>query len=234
METKKPAGGDRVNDILLGFIERPALEFFCKKMPKWVNPDHLTILGVLAGFMIGISYFLTSYDKNFLWLASVGLVIHWFGDSLDGNLARYRKIERPKYGYYVDHIADAYITTVICIGIGLSAYVGFIYAMFDLVAYLLMSVMTYVTTNVTGIFKISYGKFGPTEIRVVIILANVYFYFGPNPVFDFSLFQITFYNLMAATVAGLIFLYFVFFSLKTIGELYKLEPMKKPTPEQEK
>lgn len=85
---------DRVNDILLGFIERPALEFFCKHMPKWVNPDHLTVLGVLAGFLIGISYFLTSYDKNFLWLASVGLVIHWFGDSLDGNLARYRKIER--------------------------------------------------------------------------------------------------------------------------------------------
>lgn len=218
----------RVNDILLGPLERPALEFFCRHMPSWANPDHLTIIGVLAGFLIGASYALTSYDRNFLWLASAGLVLHWFGDSLDGNLARYRKIERPKYGYYVDHIADAYITTVICIGIGLSAYVGFIYAMFCLVAYLLMSVMTYVTTNVTGIFKISYGKLGPTEVRVVMILANVYFYFGPNPVINFTCFEITLYNLIASVAASLLFLYFMVFSLKQIRELYKLEPMKKP------
>lgn len=217
----------RVNDILLGALERPALEFFCKHMPSWVNPDHLTILGVLAGFMIGVSYALTSIDRNFLWLASAGLVLHWFGDSLDGNLARYRKIERPKYGYFVDHIADAYITTVICIGIGLSAYVGFIYAMFCLVGYLLMSVMTYITTNVTGVFKISYGKLGPTEVRLVIILANFYFYFGPNPEFDFGYFQITFYNLMAAIAAGILFLYFIVFSLIKIRELYHKEPIRK-------
>jgi archaetidylinositol phosphate synthase len=219
--------GKRVNDILLGPLERPALEFFCKHMPRWVTPDHLTLLGVLAGFLIGVRYYLTTVDRNFLWLASFGVVVHWFGDSLDGNLARYRKIERPKYGYYVDHIVDAYVTTIICIGIGLSAYVGFVFAMFDLVAYLLMSVMTYISSNVTGVFKISYGKFGPTEVRVVIILANVYFYFGPNPTFDFTYFQITFYNLMAAVTAFLIFMYFLVFSLKQIRELAILEPAKK-------
>lgn len=226
---KSQASGERVNDILLGPLERPALEFLCKHMPSWVMPDHLTVLGVLAGFLIGVSYYLTSYDKNFLWLASFGLVIHWFGDSLDGNLARYRKIERPKYGYYVDHIVDAYVTTVICVGIGLSAYVGLAFAMFDLAAYLLMSVMTYITTNVTGVFKISYGKFGPTEIRVVIILANLYFYFGPNPILNFTYFQITFYNFMAAVVAFLLFMYFIVFSLKQIRELAKIEPARKPS-----
>lgn len=216
----------RINDILLGPLERPALDFFCRRMPKWVNPDHLTVFGVLAGFLVGVSYALTSFSPNYLWLASFGLVLHWFGDSLDGNLARYRKIERPKYGYFVDHIADAYITTVVCIGIGLSPYVDLMYALFCLIAYLLMSVLTYVTTNVTGVFKISYGKFGPTEIRLVIILANVYFYFGPNPLLNMPGFQMTFYNFMAVVVALLIGLYFIFFSLKQIRDLYRKEPLK--------
>ncbi len=217
----------RVNDILLGPLERPALEFFCKHMPKWVMPDHLTLLGVFAGLLIGFSYFMTTFDRNFLWLASFGLVLHWFGDSLDGSLARYRKIERPKYGYYVDHVVDAYVTTFICIGLGLSPFVDLNIALFDLVGYLLMSVMAYITSNVTGVFKISYSKFGPTEARVIVILANFYFYFGPNPVFDFSLFTMSLYNLIAAGAACILYLVFAIFTLKQIRELAKLEPAKK-------
>ncbi len=215
---------ERINDILLGPLERPALLWLCQHMPRWVTPDILTLVGIVAALQIGISYALTVYDRNFLWLASFGFALQWFGDSLDGNLARFRKIERPKYGYFVDHIVDAFSTTAICVGIGLSAYVGFVWAMLDLVAYLLMSILTYIQTNVTGVFKISYGKIGPTEIRVLIITVNVFFYFGTNPPVDFSFVHIRLYDLVAAVVALLIFLYFLFFSVKQAVDLARLEP----------
>jgi phosphatidylglycerophosphate synthase len=219
---------ERINDILLGPLERPALLWLCQHMPRWVNPDLLTLVGILAGLLVGVSYALTVYDRNFLWLASLGFVLQWFGDSLDGNLARFRKIERPKYGYFVDHIVDAFSTTAICVGIGLSAYVGFVWAMLDLVAYLLMSILTYIQTNVTGVFKISYGKFGPTEMRVLIIVVNVFFYVGTNPEVDLSFVHMKLYDLVAAVVALLIFLYFLFFSAKQTIVLARLEPPRRP------
>lgn len=218
---------DRINDILLGPLERPALAWLCEHMPRWVTPDHLTVLGVLASVMIGISYWLTNFDRNYLWLANLGFVLNWFGDSLDGNLARYRKIERPKYGYFVDHTVDAITTACICIGIGASPYVGLVYALFDLCAYLTMSILVYVKTNVTGVFKISYGKFGPTEMRVIIMLANAVFYFGTNPPVSLGGYSMRLYDMIAAIVAILIFLYFLIFAAKQAIELARQEPARK-------
>src|SRR5690554_1249164 len=98
----------RVNDILLGPLERPTLQWLASHMPAWVTPDLCTIVGLFGSVSIAISYILTIYDRNFLWLASLGFVIHWLGDSLDGTLARHRRIERPVFGFFVDHVADAF------------------------------------------------------------------------------------------------------------------------------
>lgn len=117
----------------------------------------------------------------FLWLASLGFVINWFGDSLDGTLARYREIQRPRYGFFIDHTVDAVIEIMIVLGLGLSPYVRFDLAALALVGYLLLSVMVYIQQIVTNEFRISYGKLGPTEIRVIIILANALIFFGGNP-----------------------------------------------------
>ncbi len=212
----------RVNDILLGPLERPALRWLAAHMPAWVNPDILTGVGILGSVVIFFSYWLTNVDANFLWLASLGLVINWFGDSLDGTLARYRKIERPKYGFFVDHTVDAVSTLLVVFGLGLSPYVRFEIACLALISYLLMSVLVYIRTCVDGVFKISYGRFGPTEVRLIIIIANTVVYFVGNPVVRLWFGAISIYDLIAGIVAALLAMIFVFSTIKQARELAKL------------
>ena len=168
----------RVNDILLGPLERPALKWLAAHLPAWVSPDICTAIGVIGALVILVSYALSSYNRAFLWLASLGFLINWFGDSLDGTLARHRHVERPVYGFYIDHTVDAFNEVLIFLGLGLTPYVSFRIACLILIAYLLLSVIVYVRTYVAGEFKISYGKLGPTEFRVVAILLNAGMYFG--------------------------------------------------------
>ena len=211
----------RVNDIFFGPLERPALQWLCAHMPAWVNPDMLTIIGVGGGLIIAVGYWLSNFDKNFLWLADFGFVVNWFGDSLDGSLARYRKIERFQYGYFVDHTVDTLTQTMICIGLGLSPFVGFNYAMLALVGYLQLGILTYVNTAVTGVFKMSYGKIGPTEIRAAIIGANAIFYFVSNPTIALSFINISLFNLIALALAVGFFIYFIVFVFMQAVELNK-------------
>lgn len=221
---EKTKDKDRVNDILLGPLERPALLWLSERMPAWVTPDILTVIGIVAALIIAGSYYLSNFDKNFLWLANFGFVLNWFGDSLDGSVARYRHIERPKYGYFVDHAVDAFTSTVICVGLGLSPYVGFTYGLLALIGYLLMSIYVYLSTNVTGVFKISYGKIGPTEIRVLYMSVNAVFYFVNNFAVAIGAFTIMFFDLIALVVAIALFFYFVIFTFKTISELAAIDP----------
>ena len=200
----------RENDILLGFLERPALKWLAAHMPPWVTPDTLTWLGILASILIFVSYSLTNLSDNFLWLASLGFILNWFGDSLDGTLARYRKIERPRYGFLVDHFVDALSAVLIFIGLGISPYVNFSVALLALVGYLLLSIMVYLITYVTDVFKISYTKIGPTEIRVLAILANMAMFIIGNPTFNLPYFGTTsFYTLIVGLIAFLMMVYFL-------------------------
>jgi phosphatidylglycerophosphate synthase len=178
---------ERVNDILLGPLERPALQWLAVHAPPWMTPDVLTGIGILGSLMIFVSYILTGVDKNFLWLVKFGLFINWYGDSLDWTVARYRKIERPKFGFFIDHTVDAFSQFFVVMGLGLSPFVRFEIAAMALIGYLLMSVYVYVDTYVSGVFKISYGKLGPTEVRAIIVLANVLVYFFGNPSFEVAL-----------------------------------------------
>ena len=198
----------RINDILLGPLERPAIKWFVEHMPAWVTPDHLTFLGLIAAFIIGVSYWATQFSPNYLWLASFGFLLNWFGDSLDGYLARFRKTERPKYGYYVDHIVDTISEITIFLGLGLSKYVDFNLAVLGLIGYLCMTIQVYITTNVRGVFKISYGKLGPTEIRVIAILANTFIFFVGNPTISLPFGEYGLYNIIVGIVVILLFLIF--------------------------
>jgi archaetidylinositol phosphate synthase len=168
----------RVNDILLGPLERPALKWLAVHMPTWVTPDLCTATSVVGALGIMISYAMSRIDPNFLWLASLGFVINWFGDSLDGTLARYRQIERPLYGFFIDHTADAFNEMMMMLGLGLTPYVRFDLACLALSVYLLLSILVLVRTCTFGEFKISFGKVGPTEVRVLAILFNTAMYFG--------------------------------------------------------
>lgn len=177
MDEEKLKSHQRINDILLGPLERPALAWMARKMPAWVTPDILTGLGLFASVLICISFWLTTYNKNYLWLVSFGILLNWFGDSLDGTLARYRQIERPRFGFFVDHTTDAFNEVMIFVGLGLTPYISFPAACLALIGYLLVSVLVYVRTCVVGEFQISYSKLGPTEIRVLAILLNIVMYF---------------------------------------------------------
>ncbi|MDT8381293.1 MAG: CDP-alcohol phosphatidyltransferase family protein [Brevefilum sp.] len=200
----------RENDILLGFLERPALKWLAAHMPAWVTPDVLTWIGILASILIFISYALTNVSEYFLILASFGFVLNWFGDSLDGTLARYRHIERPRFGFLIDHFVDAISTVLIFIGLGISPYVDITVASMGVIAYLLVSIMVYLITYVTGVFNITSAKIGPTEIRVLAILSNTVMLIIGNPKVNLPIFgPTTSYTLFVGFIALLMTLYFL-------------------------
>jgi archaetidylinositol phosphate synthase len=203
----------RVNDILLGPLERPALEWFAVHLPAWITPDHCTLIGLSGSLMVMVFYALSAVDRNFLWLASLGLFVNWFGDSMDGTLARHRNIERPVFGFFVDHMADAASQVMMFLGVGLSPYVRFDIACLALTAYLLLSVLVYVRTYTSGVFKISYGKLGPTEFRALTILLNTAMFFTGRweivlPTGFFGSIALSQYDLVVSGIA-LLLLYFL-------------------------
>jgi phosphatidylglycerophosphate synthase len=199
----------RVNDILLGPLERPALRWLAAHMPAWVTPDICTLIGTLGAFLTLIAYGLSNINPNFLWMASLGFLINWFGDSLDGTLARYRHIERPRYGYYIDHTSDVVCQVLIFLGLGITPYISFDIACLALISYLLLSVLVYIRTYVAGEFKISYGKLGPTESRAVAVLLNIAMYFFGIQNIIFFQAKISIYDLFVAAIALLLTGFFV-------------------------
>ena len=212
----------RVNDILLGPLERPALQWLAAHMPAWLNPDILTGIGIIGAVLIFFSYWLSNALPGFLWVASLGFVINWFGDSLDGTLARYRQSERPKYGFLVDHTVDSFNEVLIALGLGLSPYVTFSVACLALIGYLLMSILVYIRTYVYGVFQLSYGKFGPTEVRVFLILLNLVMFFLGVPEVELPLGLGTVYDIPIALVAAVLFILFTAGSIRDAVELARV------------
>src|SRR3954463_14334248 len=162
----------REKTFLLARPEGRALEWIARRLPAWLMPDHLTALGVLAAIGIAAAYALSNQSPLWLWAASGLLVVHWLGDSLDGTLARVRKTERPRYGYYLDHLVDAIATALIGIGLGLSPYMLLATGLAVVVAYLILSINTYLETQALGVFTLGYGRLGPTEARLGLIALN--------------------------------------------------------------
>ena len=213
----------RVNRILLGPLERPALKWLAEHMPGWMTPDILTGIGFLGAVLIAVSYYLTNYNPAFLWLASFGFVVNWFGDSLDGTLARFRHIERPRYGFFLDHTLDSASETIIFIGLGLSPYVNLDLAFLALVGYLLLSIFVFISTYVSGEFKISYGRFGPTEIRAVAILANTLIFFMGNPVVHLLNWNIQLYDLLLGFITVVLYSIFIVSTILRARQLNEME-----------
>jgi len=173
METAK-----REMSFLLARPERRALLWLAPRLSAGWTPDLLTAIGVLGALLVGLGYVLAKNHPAWLWLASGGLAVNWFGDSLDGTLARVRHIERPKYGYYLDHAVDAINTTVVCAGIGLSSYVALPVALGLVIGYLCLSINVYLESAVFDLFDLGFGIFGPTEMRLLLILANTGLFVG--------------------------------------------------------
>lgn len=169
--TVKPL--ERIQQNLVARIERRLLDWICDRLPSWVRPDHLTALALVAAFFIGLGYALSWDDADWLWMSVAGYFVHWFGDSLDGSLARFRKIERPRFGYFIDHSMDALGNFMILGGMGLSPYVRLDVALFALTGYFLLSIHAFLSARVIGEMKLSYVNAGPTELRIALIALTV-------------------------------------------------------------
>ena len=196
----------RIQDNVLARNERRILTWLCARLPRWVTPDKLTILGLVGSVMTFAGYTASNFGKFWLLLAIAGYVVNWFGDSLDGSLARYRVIERPSYGYFIDHSCDGLTTLLILTGMGLSPYVTMDFALLALAGYLLLSIHTFLSARVLGEFKLSYVGAGPTELRIMLIcLTAMMMLLGTKPgIFG----TISGFDVFVGAISGiLIFLY---------------------------
>ena len=172
----------RVQQNVVARAERALLNAICARMPPWVRPDMLTAVGMVGALMVFAGYVASALDRAWLWCAVAGYVINWFGDSTDGSLARYRKIERPRYGYFLDHSCDGIATTLVVAGIGLSPFVHLELALVALAGYLLMSIHAFLSVKVSGELRLSYMAAGPTELRIILIVFTLAMLaFGENP-----------------------------------------------------
>jgi archaetidylinositol phosphate synthase len=173
----------RLNEGLLQPLERPALAWLAGRIPPGVSPDHLTAIGLIGALIAFAGYALSSRNAGFLWLANAGLVVNWFGDSLDGTLARFRGMERRRYGFFIDHTTDLLSQVLLALGLGLSSFVRFEVACLALIAYLLMAVFAFVRMVVSGTLQIAYAGIGPTEVRVGMVILNLSMLaFPPRPI----------------------------------------------------
>jgi phosphatidylglycerophosphate synthase len=162
----------RIQTSFLNGMEKKALVWLAGRQPRWVTSDMLTVVGVLGAFLTGLGFALTHYGIGWLWLSSAGLVINWYGDSLDGTLARVRNRQRPLYGYYLDHTVDCINEAFMFVGAGLSPLVDLNLALAVFILYLCLTVNVSINAHLKGEFRLTYIKLGPTEFRLIIVIAN--------------------------------------------------------------
>jgi archaetidylinositol phosphate synthase len=184
----------RLQQSFTASLERKLLLWLAVRLPVKINSDHLTLLGFLSMCFAGASYALARWSPLGLLLATIFLALNWFGDSLDGTLARARNCQRPRYGFYVDHLIDSVGAIFLIGGLAVSRFIDWRIAAGMLVAFLLLSIESYLATYTLGVFRMSFAKFGPTEIRILLALGNLALWLRPDAklpglgwrVFDFG------------------------------------------------
>jgi archaetidylinositol phosphate synthase len=183
----------REHGALTADFEKRLLVWLAKRIPRQIHSDHLTLLALAAMAVAGAGYALARYDRRALWLVVAGLALNWLGDSLDGTLARVRRAERPRYGFYVDHVLDIISITLLLSGLASSGFMNPIVALALLVVYLLVAAEVFLATAINNVFRMSFAGFGPTELRIVLAVGTVALFrdphvqiagFGRVPLFD--------------------------------------------------
>jgi phosphatidylglycerophosphate synthase len=232
MEEQKQA--KRIQTSILNPLEKKVLVWLAERMPAWVTSDMLTFVGFLGALIIATGYALSNLNLNWLWLASFGFVVNWFGDSLDGSLARVRNTQRKTYGFYLDHNVDVINECIMFFGVGISPLVNLTFMMAVLVAYLVLSVYVYIDCYLKGEHRLTYGGLGPTEFRLLAIILNTLYIFIPqlslckrHIVLFHNEFEFGILDGVALAVAFIIFLFYLIGFLKDIRYFAKIDPPKK-------
>lgn len=219
---------ERIQTSILNAMEKKALVWLAERQPAWVTSDMLSYVGVAGALLFVVFCVLANRNIDYLWLAPVGLIINWYGDSLDGTLARVRKLQRPVYGFFIDHSLDALTTCMICAGIGLSPFMRLDVALVILAGYLCMSIYTYLSTIVMSEFRLTYGKLGPTEVRIIIILVCILYIFNPwkDVAWEIAGEEWTVFDFIGAAVAVTLFLIYICSMVSDLRRLSRQDPAK--------
>ncbi len=218
-ELRAALRGLRELTFVVADFERRLLERLARRVPRGLRANHFTALGMVGAAGAGVAYALARYSPAWLWAASVMLAVHWLGDSLDGTLARVRGVERPKYGFYLDHVMGALSVVCVGLGIGFSGYVSLGLTLAAVVGYLALAVNVYLESSVFGIAKVEYGRIGPTEARLVLIVVNTVLALGVHPTVRVANWAV------AVALAGMV-LVFVWRLARNLSHLNKLEPQR--------
>ena len=224
---------ERIQTSILNKQEKKLLVWLAQRQPAWVTSDFLTFVGVAGAVIFAIGGLLANHDTAFLWLSTLGLAINWYGDSLDGTLARVRHTQRPIYGFFIDHTLDALTTCLICIGLGLSPVMQMEVALLIMGGYLCLSIYTYVSTIIIDEFRLTYGKMGPTEVRLILIAVNTLYIYTPWTEQSYQLCGRHYgvFDFIGLAVAFILFLLYVlqlFKDLRTLSKKDPLKPYRKP------
>src|SRR5437868_8868326 len=222
-KTKTFRDAQREQTSILAPLERAALYGFARRMPAWVNSDHLSVLGLLGMTGAGAFYALSKQNPLMLHLVNVFIFLNWFGDSLDGTLARYRDRQRPRYGFYVDHIIDTFGALFLLFGLALSGYMSERVAAGLLIVYFMVAINSYLAAYALGLFKISQWKMGPTEMRLLLMIGNVFLIYHPRAYHR----RYLLYDVGGViAIIGMAFI-LVVLSIQHTHALYKLERLPK-------
>jgi phosphatidylglycerophosphate synthase len=214
-------GMRRVQESWLASVEKGVLVWVAERTPGRIGPDHLTVVGFVAQVAAGACYALASWNRYWLLGVIACLALNWLGDSLDGTLARVRQRLRPRYGFYVDHMVDSFGALALMGGLALSGYMHPWIAIGLLVAFLMLSIQSYLATYTLGEFRLSFWKFGPTELRILLAVGNLALFWKPRVHFlggYYRLFDVG----GAIGVAGMT-LMLVFFTAQNTMRLYREE-----------
>ena len=225
-QTAKPTGfkdAFRLQESFTAAAERKALAWLAARLPSWMNSDHLTLIGFVAMLLAGASYALARTSRAGLLLATFFLALNWFGDSLDGTLARLRNRQRPRYGFYVDHMIDTFGGLFLMSGLAISGFIDWRIALGMYVVFLMLSVEVYLATYTVGTFRLSFAKFGPTEIRILLALGNVALWSGVEAHIAGATYRLFDIGGMVA-ITGMAVILVVSTLLNTV-KLYRQEPV---------
>lgn len=223
----------RIQTSILNSLEKKALVWLAHRQPRWMTSDMLTYIGVLGAVICAAGFILANQNLNWLWLSSFGLFVNWYGDSLDGTLARVRNTQRPVYGFFIDHSLDAITICIMCIGAGLSPMFKLEIAMLVLAGYLVLSIYTYIGTILKGEFLLTYGNFGPTELRLIITLINTLFMYTnwPKLIYTIGGQALSVFDFMGLFIATFLFVAWLVQFVKDKKILSERDPLKPFNPE---
>ncbi len=232
MEEQRQA--KRIQTSILNPLEKKVLVYLAERMPACVHSDQLTFIGFVGALIVALGYALSNLNLNWLWLASFGFVVNWFGDSLDGTLARVRGTQRKTYGFFIDHNVDVINECIMFAGVGLSPLVNMTFMAGVLVAYLALSVYVYIDCYLKGEHRLTYGGLGPTEFRILAIVVNCLFLYIPaltrwkhHIVLFHNEFEFGVLDGIAVIVAFILFFFYLVSFIKGIRYYKRIDP---PTP----